>query len=277
MTAFLAYVPVLHQGYLQFFQRHPKVKKLYLVDESLTSDFRQLVKDIRALPTLMIKKAIDSLDIFDEVTIISKQNLNKINDSKFQFISPDEDEMHEIVGQYFFEAEVEYDHIFLRWDKKRSLSREEVQPDVKISRKVFDREVMEKVDDHAKRSTDWWRQVGAALVSNGKIIWFGINKHVPNDMQSYSDGDPRAHFQSGEMFELSSSIHAESFIIAEAAKAGFKTEGCDLYSSTFPCPVCAKLIAQAGIKRLYYSEGYSLLDGENVMKSKGVEIIKVEK
>ena len=72
-------------------------------------------------------------------------------------------------------------------------------------------------------------------------------------------------------------MHAEAAVIAEAAKKGIATQGCDVYATTFPCPTCAKLIAAAGIKKLYYQDGYALLDGENVLKSAGVKIIKVKK
>jgi len=48
-----------------------------------------------------------------------------------------------------------------------------------------------------------------------------------------------------------------------------------MYVTHFPCPVCAKLIALSGIKKIIYSKGSSVFDGERVMKSRGVEIIKI--
>jgi dCMP deaminase len=276
-TAFLAYVPVLHQGYLDFFAKYPEVKTLYLLDESLIKAFRQLEKDIRALPTKVMKEAIASLDRFDEIKTVSKEMLGSFDKKENHFIIPDEDEMHDIVFDYLHDVQITWDTIFLRWDRKRSYNHVDLQPDVIISRDEFDLKLSEELDQSTKHSSDWWRQVAAALVKDKHVILRGINGHMPHDMQAYSDGDPRANFQSGEHIDLATSIHAESYVIAEAAKAGIKTEGCDIYSTTFPCPVCAKLIAQAGIKRVFYSEGYALLDGETVLKSKGVEIIKVEK
>jgi dCMP deaminase len=49
-----------------------------------------------------------------------------------------------------------------------------------------------------------------------------------------------------------------------------------MYVTTFPCPPCAKMIAFSGVKKLYYAGGYGVLDGEAIMKSKGVEIIFVD-
>lgn len=276
-TAILAYIPVLHQGYLQFFAKHPEAKIIYLVEESLLHDFRPLVKDIRALHTSMMIKAIRSLEIFEEVKLVRKDDITELNSSAHTFIIPDENEMHQIVEEYLPDIHAEFDTIFLRWDKKRSESRAEVQPDMIISNESFDQELMEKLLHNTQHSSDWWRQVASALVIEGEAKIFALNEHVPHDMQAYSDGDPRANYQSGEQIELSTSTHSESNVIARAAKAGIKTDGASLYCTTFPCQVCAKLIAESGIKKIYYTEGYSQLDGETVLKSKGVEIIRVER
>jgi dCMP deaminase len=64
--------------------------------------------------------------------------------------------------------------------------------------------------------------------------------------------------------------------VAEAAAKGVSLEGGSLYVNIFPCPPCAKLIAYSGIKNLYYSGGYGALDGESVLKAKGVKIIYIK-
>ncbi len=71
-------------------------------------------------------------------------------------------------------------------------------------------------------------------------------------------------------------MHSEAGAIAEAARKGISLEGADLYVTTFPCPPCGKLIAYSGIKRVFYKNGYGVLDSERILKDKGVEIIKVE-
>ena len=49
-----------------------------------------------------------------------------------------------------------------------------------------------------------------------------------------------------------------------------------MYVTVFPCPPCAKIVAFSGIRKLYYAGGYSVLGQENILKSRGVEIIYVD-
>ena len=62
-------------------------------------------------------------------------------------------------------------------------------------------------------------------------------------------GDPRSNFDAGKNIELSKFIHAEASLIAQAAKQGAKLEGASIYVTTFPCPVCARLVATAGLRK----------------------------
>lgn len=273
-TVFLAYIPVLHQGYLEFFSRHPEVRSLCLLDASLIMNYRPLVKDLRALTPEQIKNSLEALKVLDEVTIVSDDTIMEYKEVKI--VAADEDITRQVIETYLPQSAVEYDRIFLRWDAIRTTQKNDVQPDVTISHHEVDQQIMDSLKQEAARSSDWWRQVGAALVKNNQVLLQARNLHLPQDLQHYSDGDPRANFGSGEKFELSTSIHAESQLIAEAAKQGIMTQGTEVYCTTFPCPVCAKLLAQAGVSKVFYHEGYSLLDGENVLKSAGVEIIKVE-
>lgn len=277
-SVIIAYIPVLHYGYLKFFESHREVKTLFLIGTDFLHQYRQLQKDIRALSPEMMKTMIETLGRFEWIEILGEAKLQTILrelEGK-QVIMPDEEISHELMDRHFPDLEVRFDPVFLRWDRKRSESYQDLHPDVTISKERFDEEMMQKASELAMKSSDWWRQVGAVITKDEKVIAESRNLHVPNDYQQYVDGDPRVNYQSGEMIELSSSIHAESAAIADAAREGIALEGASIYTSTFPCPVCAKLIAHSGIKKLYYREGYASLDGEEVMKSKGVELIKVE-
>jgi dCMP deaminase len=88
-------------------------------------------------------------------------------------------------------------------------------------------------------------------------------------------GDPRSNFYKGVGFELSTATHAEARLIAQAARDGTSTEGAVMYVTDFPCPPCAKLIAAAGISRLYFRSGYAVLDGQQVLESAGVDLIQI--
>ena len=47
-----------------------------------------------------------------------------------------------------------------------------------------------------------------------------------------------------------------------------------MYVTDFPCPPCARLIAAAGISRLYFRDGYAVLDGEEILRAAGVDILQ---
>ena len=63
--------------------------------------------------------------------------------------------------------------------------------------------------------------------------------------------------------------------VADAARAGTSTAGAVMYVTDFPCPPCAKLIAGAGVKKLYFRSGYAVLDGREVLEAAGVELRQV--
>lgn len=282
-SVIVAYIPVLHQGYLNFIERHyqkNKIKNIYLFTDEQTKQLRPLVKDIRAIESSKmlepLRAAIKYLPNLN-IGLLDESAIKTIKEQNNQIITPDDELLTPLVKDLFPDNKITTDNYFLRWDAKKSLSRSDVTPDEKVSFSDFDKKIMSKAQELAKKSSDWWRQVAAILVSpEGNILIADRNRHLPHDDQHYSDGDPRADFQSGVNIEASSSIHAESQVIAQAAKLGIATDGCLIYVTTFPCPVCAKLIAQSGIKTLYYQDGYSLVDGENVLKAADIEIVRVE-
>ncbi len=127
----------------------------------------------------------------------------------------------------------------------------------------------------SEKAVDWWRQVGAALVKNGKVLYVTHNEHKPEKEMPNILGDTRALFKRGVNIEYVTSAHAEVVAIAEAAKRGIATEGAELYVTDFPCPYCARLVASAGIKKLYFMKGYAVLKGDEYLKEAGVELIHV--
>lgn len=280
-AVFVAYVPVLHLGYLNFFAKHPAADQLFLLDPELFPNHRSLVKDIRALPTKLMKKQIQTLDRFKKIVVLTPANLDQElpNIKAFdQIIMPSEDINEQLASEHLSELtdKITYDTIFLRWHKSRSTSRDELSAHQQISRAEFDQKMMRLAKKEAKKSSDWWRQVGGALIIDGEVALVVRNRHLPYDQQAYVDGDPRADYGSGEMIELTSSVHTEALLVAQAARQGLKLEGADVYVTTFPCPVCAKLLSQTGIRRIFFDEGYSLLDAEVILKNVGIELIKVE-
>ncbi len=68
-------------------------------------------------------------------------------------------------------------------------------------------------------------------------------------------------------------LHAEANAITKVARSNNASEGSTLYVTTSPCMECSKLIIQAGIKRVVFSELYRISDGMSLLKEAGVEVI----
>ena len=272
----LVYVPVLHEGYRRFFERHSDCDRLILIGAEIIKAFKPLAKDLRALPPETMKTAIDSLGYFEEIKVADFAMLDSLNVPSISIVMPDEDIMHELHDKHFTKAKAEYDSIFLRWDKHKSFEGKPVEADQTISKDEFDRKMMKELRSESQKSPEFWRQIGAAVVKDGEVILKTYNQAVPDKMLPYTEGDPRSDFSKGINVELSTAFHCEAHLVAEAAKKGISLEGASMYVTTFPCPPCAKLIAYSGIKKLYYADGYGVLDGERVLKSQGVEIVFVK-
>lgn len=72
-------------------------------------------------------------------------------------------------------------------------------------------------------------------------------------------------------------LHAEANAITKIARSNNSSEGATLYVTASPCIECAKLIIQAGIKRVVYGEKYRLEDGLNLLKKANIEIVYINK
>jgi dCMP deaminase len=269
----VAYVPALHQGYINFFKKN--FGTLYLLSTELVREVPRMERDIRAISPEEMQKAISALSIFSEVKILTKKNVGLLKKAKV--VMPDEDVSRHFAETYLKEGKVDYVSTFLRWDWQNSQKKSAPQAvDRVISRDAFHKEIMKKAFMEANKSSDWWRQIGAILIKDEKVLFTGFNHPLPSDQTHNIFGDPRSNFDSGVSYDLSKFVHAEAGLIALAAKHGTALEGASIFVTTFPCPVCAKSVVVAGIKKVYYTEGYSLLDAEDILKGAGVEIIKVE-
>ncbi len=272
----IAYIPVLHEGYRRFLESHKDVSLLYLWGENLFEEADYLSKEIRALDPNLMKKSLDALNFDFDIKILNKTNLEEITDFTGEIIMPSDDISHVFKEKFLTNKKVIFDNVFLRWEKRNSVRENKIANDQIVITDEFSKKMIAIAETEAEKSSDWWRQVGAVIIKNGKIILFGYNQHLPSEHTPYINGDPRNCFHKGEYLELSTAIHAEARLIAEAAKKGISLLDTEIYVTTFPCPPCAKMIAYSGIKKIYYKEGYGVLDGESVLKSKGVEIYFVQ-
>jgi len=273
--ALLAYVPVLHEGYRRFLEAHGAGRALHLIGPELYADQRPLAKDIRALDADLAASAIAAWGICEAVTVLDVAGAERLAASSPALIAPAEDVSYAVVERFFARCDVRYDTVFLRWDKTRTaaLLRAEAAPAVEGDAALA--ELAAAAAREAGGSVDWWRRVGAAIRFADGALEAARNEHLPHPLAAYAAGDPRSNFYKGVALELSTAHHAEARLIAGAARRGRSTEGAVMYVTDFPCPPCAKLIAAAGVARVYFREGYAVLDGEDVLRDAGVELLRV--
>jgi dCMP deaminase len=285
----VAYVPVLHEGYRRFVEAHAKGGRLYLIGPELYRDYRPLAKDIRCLDAELVAASIGAWGICSEVGVLDERRAEQLAAEGPTLTLPAEDVSYQVVERYFSRCPVRYDTVFLRWDKSRSVqmlvpaAARQVETDALLAELAAAgvpddarlAELAAAAQTEGARSIDWWRQVGAAIRFADGTIASASSEHSPHRLSAYTAGDPRANFFKGVHLELSTATHAEARLIAEAARDGISTKSAAMYVTDFPCPPCAKLIAAAGIAKLYFRTGYAVLDGEDVLAAAGVEIVQV--
>jgi len=273
----VAYVPVIHRGYQRFFEANADAQTLYIIGSDLIRGVDYLRKDLRALDPRVAANIIRKTTGFKEVNILTKSKLKAIDSKDLEIILPDEDISHAVAAYFKKAAKLTYYPVFLRWD--RQLVEDVVKPgkDELVSTKKVDQEAMHLAFTAAAGSADIWRRVGAVLLDKkDRKLGMASNQGEPSSHSPWVGGDPRNVNKRGVDIELSVFTHAEALLIAQAAKKGTRLQGAKLYVTTFPCPVCAKLIAHSGIQKLYYASGYAVLDGKQVLEHYGVKLVKVQ-
>ena len=277
MKAVVLYMPVVHKGYLNFFESLKNIDTIFVISTDIARDLQSsLRKDIRALDSSEIVRIVSSF--FSSTTDVREFNIYSNTDEYDEFVLPDEEISRQFANKYLDYKTVEFVSVFLRWDSKNSVSSNEVFESFEISSAEFDKKIMNACRQESARSADWWRRVGGCIVKGSNVILPPIhNQHVPNPIQPYFDGDPRSSFHKGENIEIGTALHVELSLIAMAAEIGFGLSGASLYVTTFPCPWCAKAIAYSGIEKVYFEEGYSVLDAQSILESNDVKIIRVVK
>ncbi len=111
------------------------------------------------------------------------------------------------------------------------------------------------------------RQVGAILVKDKMIISDGYNG-TPVGFENVCEDDT----DHTKPYVL----HAEANAITKVAQSNNSSNGATLYVTSSPCIECAKLIIQAGIKRVVFNEIYRLTDGIELMKRAGIDCVQLE-
>lgn len=128
------------------------------------------------------------------------------------------------------------------------------------------------------RSTCIRRHVGAVLVKDRKVLATGYNG-VPSGISHCADvGCLRDEEQipSGQRHELCRGLHAEQNAILQAAYHGVSIQGSVLFCTNFPCVICSKMLINAGIRQIFYLEGYPDSLSETLLNEAGMEMRRIE-
>ncbi len=128
----------------------------------------------------------------------------------------------------------------------------------------LDRRYMRMAAIWAENSYCVRRQVGALIVKDKMIISDGYNG-TPVGFENICENE--------DGFTKPYVLHAEANAITKIARSNNNSNGATLYVTTSPCIECAKLIIQAGIIRVVYGEEYHIMDGIELLKRAGVEVV----
>lgn len=266
----ILHIPVIHRGYLDFFKSYT-FESINIIDMELFDELSDFKPAIVSLDPETAKKFLAQFG-FTKVRVATKSSISSLRGKPLALVN--DEVSRKLQEKYLRGEDIEWHNVFLYWDRKAVLSENPVNEE-EVSDDPSDKEMMREAYRVAKNSSDWWRQVGAVLVKDGKIVFAEYNHGVPDDHTPYQIGGVRDFLNVGEKPELSPTIHAEQKIISQAARRGISSEGSSLYVTHFPCSVCAKLIAHSGISVCYFGEGSSNLDGEAVLRSASVKIRRV--
>jgi dCMP deaminase len=119
--------------------------------------------------------------------------------------------------------------------------------------------------------------VGAVLVKEKRILCSGYNGAPSKVPHCFETGCLREQLNvpSGEKHELCRGVHAEQNAIIQAAYHGIKVKGSVLYCTNQPCSICAKMIINAGIKIVYYKDGYDDPLSLDMFDNAKVELVRL--
>ena len=110
------------------------------------------------------------------------------------------------------------------------------------------------------------RKVGALIVKDKMIISDGYNG-TPAGFENVCEDE--------NGLTKPYVLHAEANAITKIACSSNSSKGATMYVTTSPCIECAKLIIQAGIKRVIYSEKYRLEDGLDLLRRANIEVVYI--
>ncbi len=129
----------------------------------------------------------------------------------------------------------------------------------------------------SRRSSCLRRAVGAVLVKDRRLLATGYNGVPSGVTHCEVTGCLREKLgiPSGERHELCRGLHAEQNAIIQAAFHGVSIRDSVLYCTNLPCIICAKMLINAGVRRVVYLEGYADSLTEEMLAEVGLETVRL--
>jgi len=273
----VAFFPVLHDGYIALLKKEDW-ETVYWFPENILENwerYENLKRDLRWSDLAQIPSVISVAGIVATIKKITEEEIAVLQNFDGDICMPDEDVSRWFAETYIPDVAIQYEHIYLRADFSHVTKKDFVDPDAIITNEELHKEFMSKAQELKDKSPDWWRQIAALAVLDGKIIASACNHGLPSNFDTAVFGDPRSQFDAGESIEICSCIHAEASVVAQVASSNLSLQGADMYVTVFPCPVCAKLLSETGVRRVFYKEGYSKGEGKEVLQAAGIQLVKV--
>ena len=143
-------------------------------------------------------------------------------------------------------------------------------------RPTADETFLEICDVVRKRSTCIRRAVGAVLVKDGQVLATGYNGAPRGSPHCRTCLREDLKIPSGERAELCRGVHAEQNVIIQAARHGVNIKDSTLFVTNFPCSICAKMIINAGIKKIVYRDHYTDDLSLKLLTEADIEIVNYE-
>ena len=133
---------------------------------------------------------------------------------------------------------------------------------------------LEKIDRLEPKAKCIRANIAAMIVKDGKVLVSHCNDwHEEYNCKKIGCIRDIKEVPSGSMREICNGMCAEQWCIVLAAKKGIKVQGATMYCTKYPCRVCESMIAESGIKRVVYQEGYrDVMPHFDIMKDKKLTI-----
>lgn len=151
---------------------------------------------------------------------------------------------------------------------------------VKDDRPSWDEYFMEIADVVAKRSNCVSRKVGAVITVDNQIVATGYNG-APKGLHHCVDAGGCLRklnkIESGTRQEVCRAAHAEQNAIISAAVKGVSIKGGTIYTNTYPCSICTRMIINAEIKKIVYDSDYSDPLAKEMLDESGIKVLRLKR